>query len=121
VTTRDELADLIYRTLNPEIQQDEGWASIGWLPTVDGTGNVVSHIAADAILARWRLVPVEEAKKIDRKLKERQKLLDDTRSYRMAMQHRAAGELTQHDQDAGIYGDTCQCGEGAEHSPRTHP
>ena len=33
----------------------------------------------------------------------------------------AADELTQHDQDAGTYGDTCQCGEGAEHTPRIHP
>ncbi len=55
MTDRDELADLIYRTLNGAIHGSD------WLPTVDGTGNVVSHIAADAILARWRLVPVEEA------------------------------------------------------------
>jgi hypothetical protein len=47
--SREDLADLIYRTLNPEIQQDEGW-----LPTIDGTGNVVSHIAADAVIdAGW--------------------------------------------------------------------
>lgn len=52
MSIRDELADLIYRTLNPEIQQDAGW-----VPTVDGTGNVACHIAADAVLARWELVP----------------------------------------------------------------
>lgn len=43
---RESLADLIYRTLNPEIQQDAGW-----VPTIDGTGNVISHIAADAVIA----------------------------------------------------------------------
>jgi hypothetical protein len=44
-TSREELADLIYRTLQGE----------QWLPTADGTGNVASHILADAILAAgWR-------------------------------------------------------------------
>jgi hypothetical protein len=42
---RDELADLIYRTI-------EGDPS-PWMTTVDGTGNVVCHVAADAILAAW--------------------------------------------------------------------
>jgi hypothetical protein len=98
VTTREELADLI----REQITHD---TSNRW------TMNLV-----DAILARWRLVPVEEAKRIDRKLRERQKLMDDTRDYRMAIkprkakldiaaQYRAADELTHHDQTAGHYSD----------------
>jgi hypothetical protein len=47
---REDLADRLYRALNPEIQQDAGW-----VPTVDGTGNVACHIAADAATAAgWR-------------------------------------------------------------------
>ena len=65
MTDRDELADLI----REQITHD---TSNRW------TMNLV-----DAILARWRLVPVEE-------------------------QHRAADELTQHDQAAGHYDDGCK-------------
>lgn len=70
MTTRDELADLI---------QDH---VPGYYP---------DHLAAaDAILARWRLVPVEEGWQVN--ITECQ-----------ACQHSAADELTQHDQAAGHY------------------
>jgi hypothetical protein len=87
MSDRDELVTVI-----------EGWAN-NWAGEI-----------ADAILARWRLVPV------DRPVFDRWGGIVPVEE-----QHRAADEPTQHDQEAWYYGDTCQCGEGAEHSPRTHP
>jgi hypothetical protein len=46
---RHALADLIYRAITEDL------AGGRWMRTVDGTGNVSSHVAADAVIASgWR-------------------------------------------------------------------
>lgn len=93
MTTRDELADLV----REQITHD---TSDRW------TMNLV-----DAILARWRLVPVEEDEPEPTGPRRHgyhgfngqepcQRCMDD--------QHRAADELTRHDQTAGHYDGTDQ-------------
>jgi len=110
MTDREELAELI-------ASWDRGF------PALD---------AADEILARWRLVPVDKVllPPIVEDFEQRQARLcgcggadwdGHISGCPHAWQHRAADELTHHDHDAGIYGDICQCGEGAEHTPRIHP
>lgn len=67
--------------------------------------------AADAILARWRLVPVEEQDEPDYNSTQQVWIRGYNRGARDAeaiaeAQHRAASELTRHDTDAGHYGIT---------------
>ena len=90
MTTRDELADLILDTVDVDV----AWGS----PTV----NVAP--AVDAILARWRLVPVAPTT-LDQ---ERDKWASAYFGVDIAAQRRAADELTQHDQTAGHYDDGCK-------------
>ena len=115
MTTRDELADLIWFTIN-EYQVD---------CALDQLINPHEcELAAQAILSRWRLVPVEEDLRTeriklhyegfsDRQIAERQGMSTRTIAawrrksglqYNDGKQHRAADELTQHDQAVGVYG-----------------
>lgn len=81
---------------------------------------------ADAILSRWRLVPVEEEIACNGVhphetytlmpgvphppmcTRTGQRTNRNTHAITGADQHRAADELTQHDQAAGIYDDNCK-------------
>jgi DNA-binding NtrC family response regulator len=65
------------------------------------TAKATVPVVVDAILARWRLVPVEEPCRC----------IAGNEHYKSdhAAQHRAADELSQHDQAAGIYDDCKPC------------
>ena len=74
----------------------------------------VSDLLATAVLARWRLVPVEEACRC----------IAGNEHYKSdhAEQHRAADELTHHDQAADIYESNgiVYCGECNQRISRGH-
>ncbi len=101
MTTRDELADIISRAISQDCPSERDMLD-----------------AADAILARWRLVPVEEGScpecargyHIHHSDVYRRCMIEPCACTWPTEQHRAADELTQHDQAAGHY-DMCPgCG-----------
>jgi hypothetical protein len=109
---RDDLAALILATMRAERfpAWTAKWGSLDSQP-IDGDVNLLA--VADAILARWRLVPVEEddaphgrcacGRPHDPPMTPDEMTITwDSESFH-AEQHRAADELTQHDRDAGHY------------------
>ena len=108
LTTRDELAEIVNGRPLPK----DGLRTVG---AIYERG--AAYERADRILSRWRLVPVEEQDEPDYDSIQQVWIRGYNRGARdaeviAAAQHRAADELTRHDQDAGIY-DGCAC-EGRE-------
>jgi hypothetical protein len=98
MTDRDELAAL--ETVLTAHQRHRGGCLCGW----GELGRSHPMHQAEQILARWRLVPVEEARASGGHIFTMRHADGCTCGYdRNAAQHRAADELTQHDQNAGIY------------------